>query len=269
MAIIPVALQVSGVAKNYNLCFVLATPGVVWSIGDNGGDYLGISYNATTLDNQGTSGIQRIEFTKSILTISTGPAVGSDFTLTAFIDVPNNVQWLRGHCILNEKARVSARLGDLAPVEWRDEINCAIPILLPDIHRATFTVRGVRQGQTIRIRLAGDGSEHASARWCAAPLANPEIGLRIGSTGGSVELPIVMFSLDTENIDLIIGGKGQGSSGDFIVEAYIEKIQKCQYCPPLTSVRIRSECDESVEITARIDNHRPQYLGKAYKLFAL
>lgn len=271
MAIIPVVLQLSDVAQNYNLCLTLTTPGVVWSLGEGGDDYLGISFNSLTLGDKRKSSIQRLEFTGSTLAICTAPTAGSDFTLTAFIDVPDNVEWLQGYCILNEKARVLARLGDLPPVEWQDEINCVIPILLPDIHRATFTVRGVAQGQTIRIHLAGDGSPHGGARWCVAPLDNPDIGLTVKSSRDDVALPIGRFCLDEETIELTIVNpqKGSGQSADLIVEAYIQRIGQCRYWPPLANVRMKAECDEHVTVIARVGGHAPQYLAPASKLFAL
>jgi hypothetical protein len=273
MAIIPVVLKFSGVAQNYNLCLTLTTPDVAWSLGEGGEDDLGISYNALSLDDKRISGIQRIEFTGSTLKINTGHGVGGDFSLTAFIDAPDNTRWLQGYCVLNEKAHVFARLGDIDPVEWRDEINCVIPVLLPDIHRTTFTVRGARQGQLIRLHLAADGAAvaHDGVRWCVAPLENPEIGLTIRSTREDVALPIAMFYVDGANIDLTIGTtqKGAMTSVDFNVEAYIERIRQCRYCPPPASVRLKVECDESVAVFARVGNQRPQYLAQVYKLFAL
>lgn len=270
MALIPVVLRLSAIAKNYNLCFGLTTPGVVWSLGGDGADYLGISFNALTLENQHSCNIQRIEYTGSILTICTGPSAGSDFVLTACIDVPEDIAWLQGYCIANEGARVFARLGDLAPVEWRDEINCEIPILLPDIHRATFTIRGVKQGHHIRIHLASDDSKHDDVRWCSAPIDNPNVGLTIRSAQDGVALPIVQFSLDAKNIDLTIGSaKASGGGEDVVVEAYIQRMSQCRYCPPMKDVRIKAECDGFVEVTAQLGQHRPQALGRAYRLFAL
>jgi len=271
MAVIPVVLRLSSVASNYNLCFTLTTPGVAWSMGDGGDNYVGISCNALTLDSKRTSCIQRIAFSGPTLMISTGPSSGSDFELTAFIDAPDDAAWLQGFCILNEKARVSVRLGDLDPVEWRGEINCAIPILLPDIHRVTLSLCGIKQGQFIRIEVADDGATHTGVRWCAAPLDNPDVGLAIRSSQGGAAVPIAFFHLNAKHIDLTIGAtqRAQGLAADLIIEAYIERFQQCRYCPPPASVRMKMECDESVMIAARVGNHLPQSLGQAYKLFAL
>lgn len=271
MATIPIVLRFSGIAKNYNLCFVLTTPQAVWSMGSGEGDCLGISYNMLTLDSKRMSCIQRIEYTGSILTICTGPVVGGDCELTAFIEVPDGVDWLQGYCVLNEGARVLARLGDLDPVEWRGEINCEIPILLPNIHRATFLVRGIVQGQSMRINLANDGLTHTRVRWCAAVHRNSRIGLRLMSPRGGDSLPVGTFRLDAENIDLIAANsqRGQNANTDLIVEAYIERSGECRYCPPIEHVRIKIECDDPVTATVQIGNRRPQYLAQAYKLFML
>lgn len=239
-------------------------------MGDGDEDCLGISYNALTLDNSHSCFIQRIEFTGSTLTICTGAGAASDFTLTAFLDVPVDVRWLEGNCILNEKARVSARLGDLDPVEWQDEINCAVPILLPDIYRATFNVKGIRQGQVIRFNLADDESEHGGFRWCVAPIGNPDVGLVIRSARENGTLPIAMFRLDEKNVELVIAGaQKSGASGDLAVEVYIERFGGCRYCPPVDHVLMKTESDASVEVVARIGTRRPQFLAQTYKRFRL
>ncbi len=271
MAIIPVVLRLSGVAQNYDLRFVLATQGVRWSIGHGGPDHLGISYNALALDNRSTSCIQRIEYTGSTLTIRTGPGGGSDFELTAFIDAPDDAQWLGGYCVINDKARVSARLGDLAPVDWRGDINCAIPVMLPDIHRVTFTVQGIRPGQGIRIDLANDDDGHSQARWCVAPPENSEIGLVLRSSRDDVQLPIGRLVLDARSIRLDVAGTNgvQSASASLIMEVYVEQIRQCRYCASSSYVRMKVECDEPVVTTVQIGNHRPQYLAETYKLLAL
>ncbi|HEX7683696.1 MAG TPA: hypothetical protein VF446_09200 [Trinickia sp.] len=271
MAIIPVVLQFFDVSRNYNISLVLTTPGVAWSMGEGGENFLGISCNALLLDGQPPSNIQRIEFAGSALSICTGGANSGDFTLTAFIDVPDGVRWLDGYCILNEKARVLARLGDLLPVEWRGEINCVLPILSVDARRATFVFGGIRQGQVLRVQLARDDSIHGYARWCIAPLDDPSIGLIVRPAQEGLTLPIAMIGLDEEDIEITVGTtqRAQAATADLIVEAYIERVRQCRYCPPLASVRIRMDCDDGVLITARVGNRRPQYLAQTYKLFAL
>ncbi|MGN6318303.1 hypothetical protein [Trinickia sp.] len=271
MVLIPVVLRFSGLSQNYNLCLTLTTPGAVWSMGEDGEDCLGISYNALMLDDKRASCIQRLEFSGSTLTIYTGPVAGADFELTAFIEVPDGTWWLKGSCILNEKARISARLGDLDPVEWRDEINCMVPILLPDTHRVTLVIRNVVPGQSVRIQLAKDGSAHGGARWFAARLDSPDIGLRIRGLSNGAPLPIGTFGLDSENIVLTVAkvpGPQNGGMG-LIVEAYIERLRECRYCPQIKNVRLKIDCDQPVVATAQIANHRPQYLAQVYKLFAL
>jgi hypothetical protein len=272
MAIVPIVLRLQGVTSNYDFHFVLTTPGVSWSMGEGGEDHLGISYNATAINEKCLSSIQRIEFTGSTLTICTGPSVGDAFTLTAFIDVPDDARWLQGYCIKNEKASVLARLGDFAPVEWQDEINCAIPILLPEIRRATFMIHGIKQYEAIRINLAEDASSpDDGVVWCVAPIDSPEIGLIIKSARADVVLPLMTCRLDAKRIDLTIGSalRRQGPDAGVIVEAYIARIRRCRYSLPARKVRLKVECDESVIVTARIENHRPQYLAQTYKLFSL
>jgi hypothetical protein len=270
MAIIPVVLEFSSIAQNYNLCATLTTPGALWSMGDGGEDSVGISYNALTLDSQHSCFIQRIEFTGSTLAICTGPAAGSDFTLTAFIDIPDGVRWLQGTCILNEKARVLARLGDLPTVEWRGEVNCAVPLLLPDIHRATLSVKGIKQGQVIRVTLADDESEHGGFRWCIAPIDDADVGLVVRSARGNFSLPLAMFRVDDKNVELVVAGvQKAGATADLDVEVYIERFGGCRYCPPLQHVLMKTECDGGVEIVARVGTRRPQYLAQTYKRFRL
>lgn len=271
MAIIPVELVFSGVAQNYDLSLTITTQEVTWSLGGAQENYLGISYNALTLDRQHMSCIQKIEVSGSTLRVSTGSAVGSDFALTAFIDVPENVRWLQGRCILNEKARVLARLGYFAPIDWSGEINCAIPVLLAGIHRATFTVRGIKQGQPMRIHLASADAAHDEVRWCVAPIINPEVGLWIRSGQDNRSLPISAFRANSKYIEWVVAdtAKQSGLDVNFVVEAYVELIRQCRYCPPATSVQMKMDADASVSIVARIGNHRPQYLAQAYKLFAL
>lgn len=271
MAIIPIVLRLSGVAKNYNLCFVLTTPHAKWSMGDGESNCLGISYNALTLDCRRTSSLQRIEYTGSMLTICTGPVVGGDCELTAFIEVPDGIGWLQGYCVLNEGAQALVRLGDLDPIEWRGEINCEIPVLLKNIHRATFLIRGIVPGQPMRISLASDDREHARARWCAGVHGNSSVGLRLMLAKIGGVLPVSIFRLDAENIDFIAANaqRGPGFSEDLIIEAYIERGGECRYCPPLEHVRIKIECDEPATATVQIGNRRPQYLARSYKLFLL
>jgi hypothetical protein len=223
------------------------------------------------LDGKRASCIQRLELTGSTLTIYTGPVVGADFELTAFIEVPDGADWLKGYCILNEKARVSARLGDLDPIEWRDEINCMIPILLPDTHRVTFVIRNVAPGQSVRVQLAKDSSAHGSVRWFAARIDSPDIGLRIRGLSNGAPLPIGAFGLDPENIAFYVAKVPGSQSGrvGLIVEAYIEQLRECRYCPQIKNVRLKIECDQPVTATVQIGSHRPQYLAQVYKIFAL
>jgi hypothetical protein len=271
MAIVPVVLQFYGVAKNYNICLGLTTPRVAWSMGEGGENFLGISCNALSLENQSPSNIQKIEFSGSILSICTGSGNGGDFELTAFIDVPDGVGWLEGYCIINEKARLFARLGDLPPVEWQSEINCMLPILVTDSHRATLTFRGIRQGQVLRVKIGRDDSAHGFARWRMAPLDNPSIGFVARPVQGGVALPVTMLRFNAECIEITVGPRQntQGAAAGLVVEAYIERVRQCRYCPPLASVLMRAECDDGVSVTACIGNRRPQYLGGAYKLFYL
>lgn len=272
MALIPLVLEFRGVARDSNLLFVLTTKGATWSIGSDGGDSTGFSYNAVTASNAQSSCIHTVELTESVLSIRTSAtAATGTFTLTLFVQVSDSLTMIQGYCTLNADARVRAQFGYGAPMDWQSgSISAVLPRTNKDYRRIGLAFSGAKSEQPMRIQLMTDSDQPGKVRWSFGPASNGAATVSIGMADNSVCL-MRSFNVTSNEISLMCGSSG--SAADLMIQMYLQQVMLVDPSSTgnaqaaVSRVYLRAECSQSVTVVAKLGNNRPQYLTNTYKAF--
>lgn len=271
MALIPVVLEFSGVARDSSLNLTLATDGVSWSIGDaDVHTSEGFSYNALAWTETRPSCLTSIEFTESVLAIRTSPnAAGSSFSLTLFIDVPSDVESVQGHCTLNADARVISYFGYDVGAEWRSgPFSAIVPRMPEDTRRIRVSIRSAPVGSAITLELMTERSE-GEAYWCLDSGTSGASGLILRGAAG-LPLPVRMFTITDRQIVVIPGGT-QKIAGDLFIEVYLRRAVVQGSTEPtakkLKRFHLQVQCDRNAAVSIQVGAQRPQALAATYSCF--
>ena len=276
MALIPIVLEFSHVARNSSLSLTLEADGVAWSLGEGGEGGIGFSYNSLALEEVRTSCIHSIELTDSLLAIRTSPngAADSSFTVALFLDVSPGVESLAGRCTLNSGASVLAHLGYDAPAPWISGSVSAILRPIPeDIRRVRFNIQQPSAGNPIRIELMTETGQPGIAHWCFGPEDNSAASFTVKMRNGTA-LPLRTLRVSDRMIEVFIDPEQVGESlDDIFIEAYVRRVPATHDCKvdlplqKLAHIHLKSTCGGETIVVAQIGAQRAQYLTTAYKRF--
>jgi hypothetical protein len=275
MALIPIVLEFSQVAKDTSLSLALTTKGVAWSLGDDDHDSMGFSYNALALGEVRPSCIQSIELTDSFLAMRTiANATSDSFTLSLFVNVSPGIEFIEGYCTLNSEALVLAHVGYGSPAEWRNGPVSTTALPIPeDVRRIRFNIQRPPVGVATKIQLSTEGEQPGIAYWC---LGAPECGgasVTVKAADGS-PLALRTFSMSDRQIEIMIGSVQAGKpTEDVLVEAYVRRVDVASKrsvddgMRKLDRINLKAICSAGTTVIAQVGTQRPQYLTNACKCF--
>jgi hypothetical protein len=275
MAVVPIVLEFSRVAKDSSLSLTLLTAGAAWSLGEDVGDgSMGFSYNALTLGEMRQSCISSVELTDSVLTIRTSANAATDsFTFALFLDVSSEVEAVQGYCTLNMDARVVCHLGYGVPSEWRSGIFSAIVPPIPvDYRRIRLNIQGPLMGAPVSIELMTESSEPGAASWSFAAEGSVDSGFRVRAIDGT---PLCIQTLSISERKIKVGiGTTQKNASDLLIDMYLRRVDKSSAekddgsaMRKLQRILLRADRGACAAVIAQVGAQRPQYLTTAYKCF--
>lgn len=268
MALIPVILEFSGVARDSNLHLTLSTDGATWSIGgDDVQDTEGFSYNGLAMGEARPTCLTAIELTDSVLAIRTSPnATGTAFSLQLFLDVQPEVESVQGRCTLNAGASVICHLGYDIGAEWRSgPFSAMVPSMPVDARRVRFSIQNAPVGAPISIDLITERSE-GEAYWCFDSGVSGASGLTLhGATGTA--LPLRTISITDRQIVVVPGG-AQKIASDLSMELYLRRtvVAATPDRPEkkLKRFHLLATCDPKAVVAVQIGAQRWQNLAATY-----
>ncbi len=270
MALIPVVLEFSGVARDSNLNLTLTTEGARWSMGaDDVLESEGFSYNGSALGDTRPTCLTAIELTESVIALRTSPsASGTAFSLELFIDVQPEVESVQGHCTLNAGASVVCYLGYDIGAEWRSGQFSAIVRPMPtDLRRVQIKIRNAPVGVPMTIDLMTERSE-GEAYLCLDSGVPGAPGLLLRGVAGA-PLPLESFTITDRQIVVI--PSGTKIAGDGFIELYLRRVaaQPTSDSSPkaLKRFHLRVTCDPKAIVVVRVGAQRPVALAASYSCF--
>lgn len=274
MALIPIVLEFSGVAKDASLSLTLMTSGAGWAIGDGtAGDTAGFSYNGLALGETPASCLASIELTDSVLGIRTSAsATVSTFTLSLFLDVQADVESVQGHCTLNAGATVACHLGYDSVALWRSGSFSAIVRAVPeDVRRIRFNLQRPPAGVPSIIDLMIEQSEPGIGYWAFDVGITGAPGLSVRAEAGA-SVPLRTFAMSDRQIVVVMNAV---ATSDVWIEAYLRRITPSSVPEPgaepapqkLGRFHLRASSHASAPVIAQVGVQRPQYLAASYGCF--
>jgi hypothetical protein len=262
MAVVPIVLEFSRVAKDSSLSLTLLTAGAAWSLGEDVGDgSMGFSYNALTLGEMRQSCISSVELTDSVLTIRTSANAATDsFTFALFLDVSSEVEAVQGYCTLNMDARVVFVFSAIVP---------PIPV---DYRRIRLNIQGPLMGAPVSIELMTESSEPGAASWSFAAEGSVDSGFRVRAIDGT---PLCIQTLSISERKIKVGiGTTQKNASDLLIDMYLRRVDKSSAekddgsaMRKLQRILLRADRGACAAVIAQVGAQRPQYLTTAYKCF--
>jgi hypothetical protein len=276
MALIPLVLEFSHVAKDSNLSLVLSTGGVAWSFGEDSDGSSGFSYNALYPGETRPSCINRVEFTDSLLAVRTSSSAAADssFTLALFVDVPPHVDSLQGHCTLNSGATVRAHLGYEEPATWiSGPLSMIVPHIPKDIRRVRFNIQRPSATLPIQIELMTLASQPGFVHWCFGPDVRNSANFNAKTTDGTV-LPLRSLNVSDRQIEVVMDPAMAGRSiADILIEAYVQRVPLAtreeldRHAKKLDDIYLKATCSSQAKVIAQVGTQRAQYLTTTHKRF--
>jgi hypothetical protein len=271
--LLPVILQCNNVASNSNLNFTFTTAGVAWSLGARSGDSVGFSYNVATSSTNTESCIQSIEFNNTVLSIRTGESTQGDgqptntFTLTLFLLVHPDVDYLQGYCTINNEAVVLATFGAQSAVQWRNgRISAVLAQYGSNYRPVTLTVKGARTGNTIDV-IVSTKKGLGKVTWSLGPNFADASGFALESPHGSLPLTSMSYGNDTLSfITMPVSGNSGNTDTplDFYLNAHIT------WTPDdLNYIYLRTNSDSHITVIAQVHNRQPQVVSQTDTVFTL
>lgn len=272
MNLIPVILDFENITTRYNLCICLTTPEVSWFLAGDGQSDQGFSYNSVDLDDPRTSCIKRVEIrtspTGSTLEIEADPSGGeTSFTLTCYVEAPQAAQSILGSCSLNRDARVRARFGDSATVEWTDgPVQVTLRTIPVDARRIILSATGWSTGESASIHLLGQPASSA-VRWILLDQSPGVPALKLTSTPGQ-RLPLCNVSISSNQFRFVTPTDGYGRGDfNFVAELYFSTNASGTTDGQCKDVALWVDYEGTGKITAKLGGQLPRYLTNVRSIF--
>ena len=229
---------------------------------------MGFSYNVLTSQgpNQDSeSCIRSIEFNRSMLTVRTSGNIGRlyNFSLTLFIKLSPNIDFLQGYCTLNREGHVLVNFGDDKEMEWRNGRISAVLKKTTDQYRAVFmSVSGAKPGNKVVLSVATKKGL-GKVNWCLGPVFSDSQGIKIPNC--NTPIPISSFSYGNSEIVFQTGqGQSHNNTLDFSFVAYIK-----WYPLDLQFVYLSFSGNEGIAIKAQVGSSQPQLVSRTSTLFTI
>lgn len=270
-SLLPVVLQFSNIAPNSNINFTFTTVGAYWSLGAKSGDSVGFSYNLTPESATGTSCIQKIEFNNAVLSIRTGAIdqTNNAFTLTLFLQVRPDVDYLQGYCTLNNEAVVMATIGAQGAVKWcNGRISAVLVGHEKNYRNLSFTVTGAQPGNKIDL-IVNAKQGMGRVNWSLGPNFSDANGVLLASNQGGIPLSSLSYGTDTLSFitSAVANANSNTNSTDtlaFYLSAYIV------WAPEdLNYIYLRTTCNNDITVLAQVGNRQPQIVSQSDTVFTL
>ncbi|MBU9168187.1 hypothetical protein [Burkholderia gladioli] len=266
--LMPVQLEFLDIAPNSNLGIHFTTAGVAWSLGDRAGDSIGFSYNLAVSSASGEPCLSGIEFNDAMLTLRTGDIAGglARFTLTLFLAVHPEVDYLQGYCTLNEEAVIQASFGAQAPMQWHNgRVSATLSGYGGCYRPICLTVRGALPGNRIDV-LVSTKKGLGKVSWSLGPDFSEAGGVLFASQNG--QLPLQSLSFGNHALSFVTAagkdGGGAGTALEFYLNAFIT------WTPDdLNHVYLRTTSDSSITVLAQVHNRQPQVVSQTDTVFTL
>lgn len=261
--LMPVQLEFFDVAPDSNLGIQFTTAGVAWSLGNRGGDSIGFSYNVVVSSASGEPCLSGIEFNDAMLSIRTAPGSGglARFTLTLFLSIHPEVDYLQGYCTLNEEAQILASFGAQAPMQWYNgRVSATLSGYGGNYRPICLTVRGAHPGNRIEI-LISTRKGLGKVNWSLGPDMSEAGGILFASQNGP--LPLESLSFNNETLSFVTAS-ASSQNLEFYLNAFIT------WEPDeLNYVYLRTASDSSVTVLAQVHNRQPQVVSRTDTVFTL
>lgn len=276
---IPIVLKFSGVTHEQSLSLELNTPGVAWSVGSAEFGEVGFSLNSLELGALQSSGVHSIEMAESVISIQTGSKQtngrnsGDSFSLSAFLNLKNEIRNIDGYCNINADAKVIACLPFQQPLEWRrGPFSATLVEQTEGFTTIRLKLRGLKPGKAVAFQLQPRTFCGRTARWSLGAPAVFGRGLGIQVADGGPSLQLIM---QEQTIELICGSSAVASgAGEATLELSIElgavPDQSGQALPKERDcLALAADLDPDVVAIAQVGIQLPKYVVSGFTPFSL
>lgn len=274
MNLIPVTLELIGLADSFRAEIKIETLGSEWTLSGLGGDAdLGFSCNETILSEVRPVSIQAVEVTKSHISISTGLGASTNpITVTAVLRVPPELELIEGTCTLNAGARVLVRFGCGPVSEWGPGRNTAnLPDKVSNVQFVRLAIGGWTPGRSVSIEIEGD--DRQLFQWTMGRGVKWTAPFTISAANGNA-VPVGSVAFSPRAIFLYscgVAGSASNEINDLIIEAYIERLDEggAPEQAATSLIGLSARCDPEIAVIAQFPGQYPQPLTSMPRMFHL